>query len=66
VSENGKQIAVQAALGHIVDASSGLSRELAMIAATSLQAGWLTANERAALLDLSCAFERLSVAGCPS
>lgn len=54
---------VRTALAHIVDASSALTRDQAMIAATALRAGWLRDEERAVLRDLSSAFDRLSAAG---
>ena len=56
-------ISVQAAFGHIVDASSRLTREQALVGATALQAGWMTDDERRALADLAAGFERLSAAG---
>lgn len=60
------EAAVQMALAHIVDASAGLTREQAMIVGSALRAGWMTDEEREALRDLACAFDRLSTAGAPS
>lgn len=58
-----REMAVNSALNHIVDAASGLTREQCMTAAVALKAAWLTEAERDALRDLSEGFDRLSTAG---
>lgn len=58
-----QEVAVAAAISHIVDATSRLTRVEANVVAAALMAGWMTDEERAALQDLAQGFYRLSSAG---